>query len=263
MIMTAREISVTTQIHSLKILSTSGANIMDPGNLTYLHMLKQLGRPPVLADFSHWHQNEYACFVASAKLLMILMDESIDLHIRFNNGARKGSIAKMVTRPSMGKYGIQPQTLIEVEWDNGKKWSFDFTRAVYHSGNDRHHELIVGYDGPTVYCFEKKPKVVEPTPVLLDNYGRQIELGHWVMDGQFKIGKVARISPKGTLWIDMLEQNSGKYKMKASQQQFGRSTTELLRIDLPEGFEVTATILDKDVTGLDIIPTFTYEAKHD
>ena len=258
---------MTTDIYSLKILASSGANIMDPFNSINNHMAKKLGRPPVLADFSMWHQDEYARFVASAKLLMILMDESTELYVRFNNGARKGSIAKMVSRPKIGKpphqSGIHSQSAIDVEWDNGKKWSFDFTRAVYHSGNNDHHDVLVGYTGPTVYCFEKKPRVVEPTPILLDNYGRQIELGHWVMDEKFKIGKVVRISPKGTLWIDMLEQISGKYKMKASQQQFGRSTTELLRIDLPEGFEVTATILDKDVTGLNIIPTFTYEARND
>ncbi len=125
------------------------------------------------------------------------------------------------------------------------------------------HTLLVGYEGPTVFCFEKKPRVKEDAPELHDNYGRVIEVGDWVMNDKFRIGKVTRISSKGTLWIEMLSMKSGRYQNESKLQQFGRSSIELLRVDLPEGFEVTATIMDKDVTGLDIVPTFTYDVRHD
>lgn len=83
------------------------------------------------------------------------------------------------------------------------------------------------------------------------------------MDNQFRVGQVKRISAAGTLWIDMLQQKVANYTVKAHTQQFGRNTSELLRIDLPEGFEATAIIMDKDVTSLDIIPTFQYQARYD
>lgn len=253
--------------YNIGILTNRGTNIMDPDYYGYKGLKGRLGRNPVLSDFDAYAQRSYGQYLRTAEIYTLFESKRTDLYLKLNNGARRGSIARIVDFPSVShssyNSNISHGAEMTLEWDDGRKWTFAFYTNLANTHKDYHHILMVGYAGPTVYCFEKNKKVALPIPELKDNYGRPLEVGHWVMDATFKIGRISRISPKGTVWIDMLQQRAGKYIRNSSTIQFGKSTSELLRIDLPEGFEVTATIMDKDVTGLDIIPTFSYEARND
>lgn len=253
--------------YSTEILTKSGSDILDPDNYTFKKLKERLGRDPVLSDFDGYYQQQYAHFLKLDELLRLFESGRTDLHIKLNNGARRGSIAKITSPPKVARssYGahIDYGSPITVAWDNGKTWTFAFYTNVMNCPEGQHHSILINYTEPTVYCFEKNNRPALPITVLKDNYGRILEVGHWVMDATFKIGRISRISPKGTIWIDVLQQRAGKYIRKSSTVQFGKPPSELLRIDLPEGFEVTATIMDKDITGLDIIPTFTYQARYD
>lgn len=258
------------QRYSFGRFRNRGTNILNQEHYIYKGLKDRIGRKPVLADFQAYHQDEYARYLEYVEVLDILLDPANELYVQLNNGARKGSIARVtklpVTASSSSSSGMQLHYDCEMEltWDDGKTWSFKMRRNFDNANTDAdQHALLVGYEGPTIMAFEKKPRPKLDAPELLDNYGRVIEVGHWVMNDQFRIGKVTRISAAGTLWIDMLSMKSGKYENKVANEQFGRSSTELLRVDLPEGFEVTAVLMDKDVTGLDIVPTFTYDARHD
>lgn len=254
---------------SFHLFTKRGANHFDPKSRVYQHYRDKLRREPQLSDLSQWHLTEMTDYAKYAEFITALQSGE-DLYVMFNSGARKGSIAKIISGPKIvtSQYSdgwrLEGNSEVVVEWANGKTHSFNAGRNAFYSKDGEYHSILADYDGDPVYNFEKKARVAQPIPVLKDNYGRVVEVGHWVMDKDFKIGKVSRISPAGTLWIDMLEQTAGRYgKVKAHTQQFGRHTSELLRVDLPEGFEVTATIMDKDITGLDIIPTFTYQARYD
>lgn len=254
---------------SFELFTQRGANHLNPSSHTFQHYKMKLGRDPRLSDYSQWHIDEIGRYQKYSEFIAIIQSGA-DLYVMFNSGARKGSIARIIDGPLITRsqysdgWRLEGNSMVTVEWANGKTHSFNAGRNAFYSKAGEYHSILAEYDGDPVYNFEKKAREIKPIPVLRDNYGRVIEVGHWVMDDKFKIGKVSRISSAGTLWIDMLEQKAGRYGIsKACTEQFGRSTNELLRIDLPEGFEVTATIMDKDVTGLDIIPTFTYQARHD
>lgn len=263
---------MTVKEISLEVMTQRGTDIFDPGYWTYRNLLDKLKRKPVLADFPTHDQERYAEFEAAVALKAMVLDPRNSFHIRFNHGARAGSIAKIVKPADM--YGDQKDkwtgknitfkygAKILVEWDDGKTWVFDLARNVdkdvIKKSGGKHHDLLINYTGPTTKQFEKKARVVLPPAQNPDAYGRIIEIGHWVMDNRFRIGRVQRISEKGTMWIKFVAQAMGTWQSKTYVEQFGRSSSEVLILELPEGFEVTSTIMDNDVTDFEIVPTFRF-----
>lgn len=258
---------------SLEVMTHRGTDLTDPAGWTYKKLVEQLKRRPIPTDFSTNDQREYARFLAATELKQIILDPNNTVHIRFNHGARAGSIAKVTNQGEF--YGDQKDkwtgknityrygSKINVAWDDGKTWTFDLSRNVnsdlVKKSGGKHHDLLINYKGPTKKQFEKKPREVLPPAVNPDAYGRIIEVGHWVMDNRFRIGRVQRISDKGTMWIKFVAQNLGpNQKSKPYVEQFGRSSLEVLILELPEGFEVTSTIMDNDVTDFEIVPTFRF-----
>lgn len=254
--------------YNFSLFTKCGNNILNPDNWVNKSYKTKLGRAPSLNDFDAHNVRQHEQFLRNEEFMAIVRDPSRTLYVKFVNGARKGSIAKIIEMPvivssAFGGYKAAHDSDMKVQWDCGKEWSFKLQRNVEATEFKDQHLLLVDYEGPTEYVFEKKPRPKLEAPVLYDNYGKVIEVGDWVMDSSFKIGKVSRISSAGTLWIDMLSMKSGKYANEVTTQQFGRNTSELLKMELPEGFEMTAVLMDKDVNCLDIVPTFTYQARHD
>ena len=258
---------------SLEVMTQRGNDLTDPSGWSYRKIFEQKKRKPVLSDFSQYDQDEYARFCAAKSLKETILDPSNVVYIRFNHGARAGSIAKVVNPEAF--YGDQKDkwtgnsvtfkygAKIQVAWDDGKVWVFDLTRNVdkdvIKKAGGKHHDLLFNYEGPTVREFEKKARVKLPPAQNPDAYGRIIEVGHWVMDNRFRIGQVRRISDKGTMWIKFVAQNLGpNQKSKTYEEQFGRSSVEVLILELPEGFETTSAIMDNDVTDFEIVPTFRF-----
>jgi hypothetical protein len=256
--------------YSLKILTKTGSNILDPDYFGYKSLERKLGRAPILTDFDRFSLNSYAEYQAMNELKAILTDPTNTIHIRFNHGARAGSIAR-VSNPAdifrsdttgyRGSVMLDWDCKLEVVWDDKKTWKFKFTRHIDAKvvGEGKHHDFLINYAGPSVKSFEKKERVELPPAYVEDAYGREIRVGTWVLDNRFKLGRIERISHAGTLWIDFLQQSLGsKYAVKGHVQQFGRSSRELLVMELPDGFETTAIIMDKDIRDFVITPTFRF-----
>lgn len=131
---------MTVKEISLEVMTQRGTDILDPSHWTYKKLLEQLKRKPVLSDFPAYEQDRHAEMQAAVALKAIVLDPRNTFHIRFNHGARTGSIAKIVNpvelygdqtdqwnRKSITyKYGAK----IQVEWDDGKTWVFDLARNV-------------------------------------------------------------------------------------------------------------------------------------
>src|SRR3546814_253626 len=90
---------------SLEVITQRGTDILDPGHWIYKKLLEQLKRKPVLSDFPAYDQERYAEFEAAVALKAMVLDPRNTFHIRFNHGARAGSIAKIVQPADM--YGDQ------------------------------------------------------------------------------------------------------------------------------------------------------------
>lgn len=260
---------------SLDVLNKTGTNILEPGHYSYKTLKDKLGRPPKLEEFSNWDRSSHQDFLTASELQQKLQDPQAVVHIRFNHGARAGSIARVVNPAAIyrspttpGYYSrsgiyVDSECKLEVMWDDGKTWSFKLYRHldsnVIKNYGGKHHDFLFGYDGPTTKAFEKKERVVLPAAENPDAYGRIIRVDDWVMDRRFRIGQVNRISDKGTMWIKFIQQSLGDGRhSKTYVEQFGRSSTEILILELPEGFETTAAIMDNDITDFVITPTFRF-----
>lgn len=259
---------------SLKLFDERGLNILSPEYYSYRTIKEKKGRLPVLEDFSSYDCEAYQIFLNKVELCKKLSEPGASVYIRFNHGARAGSIAKVLNPQDIFKQTASQYTnlhgprydfdaKVEVQWDDGKKWSFKFDRhidsKVVADNGGKHHDFLFDYDGPTTRAFEKKARVELPPAVVHDAYGRVIKVGDWVMDKMFRIGQIQRISGKGTMWIKFLQQSLGRnYKTKAYVEQFGRSSSEVVILEVPEGFETTAVIMDNDISDFVITPTFRF-----
>lgn len=258
----------------LEVLTKTGTNILDPEYYSHKTLKAKLGRGPKLEDFTNYEQQAHQEYLKASELKQKLMDPFAVVHIRFNHGARAGSIAR-VKNPqaiyrtsSTGHYArsgiyIDHNCKVDVEWDDGKTWSFKLDRhidsTVIKNAAGKHHDFLFGYDGPTAKAFEKKERVVLPAAENPDAYGRILKVGHWIMDQRFRIGRIERISDKGTMWIKFVQQSLGaRQHTKTYVEQFGRSSTEVLIMELPEGFEVTTAIMDNDIRDFIVTPTFRF-----
>lgn len=258
-------------VRSFSILTNRGSNIMDPDNYSYKALISAGKKSPSITDFHHHDQRSYNQFLDLKMLKALLVDPANTVHIQFNHGARKGSIARLLNPTELfgpdgnssynrGCVQVKHGSELKVQWDDGKTWSCKLNPSIdtRKITKDEFHMFLINYEGPTVREFEKKARVKLPPAQNPDAYGRIIEVGHWVMDNRFRIGRVKRISEKGTMWIKFVAQNLGDFKSKPYEEQFGRSSTEVLILELPEGFEVTSTIMDNDVTDFEIVPTFRF-----
>lgn len=160
---------------SFELFTKRGSNIMDPNNGTFQHYKKKLGRDPVLSDFDVWHISQYNEYLAYAQLIGVITSGQ-PLYVMFGSGARRDSIARIVTRPKIerSQYDSIPRLAtdaeITVEWAGGKTWSFSAGRNAFYGKKGEFHSILADYDGDPVYNFEKKARVVQPTPELKDNY---------------------------------------------------------------------------------------------
>jgi hypothetical protein len=254
---------------SLQILTQNGTNHLSESSFSYRQYVSHHGRPPTFADLPSHQQNDYNDMLRYNEFIDQLKSRN-DLYIVLNSSARKGSIARIVDISGMvidyqHRIIIGFDSEMTIAWDDGKVSSFKINSHLDNAYRDKsYHEVLFGYRGPTVYKFTKTKRVAEPIPVQYDRYGNELSVGTWIMDQSFHIGKITRISPKGTLWIDYVAQKLGpNYQRKVVTERFGRNTYELLKLELPEGFEVFSTIMDRDVTNMNIIPTFRYEVNND
>ena len=262
---------------SLDVLERSGNNAMNPQDYSFKQFKDKHGRDPKLTELSSYQLEQHQVYLNFVELATILMDPATVVYIRLNHGARQGSIARVVNATSMitkrtsgyvyngCQFQIASNLKVELEWDDKKTWKFDLDRSMdsrHLPKGAKRHDLLIDYVGPTVREFEKKERVILPPAENPDAYGRIIKVDDWVMDQRFRIGRVTRISDKGTMWIKFISQNLGqRHATKTYVEQFGRSSTEILILELPEGFETTALIMDNDVRDFEITPTFRFDYK--
>lgn len=240
-----------------------GEDILNPKSYFYKAYSSGLNKKDLtLDDFPpHWVA-EYENHLLHTKLVQALRDPSVKIYVKLNHGARAGSIALLTNRHQvlMDNYGgFDYKGYAELLWDSGKKWKFKTCRSVNNlKGGELYHDFLIGYEGPTVEKFTKSTKEAQPLPVLIDCNGRRLEIGDWVMESQFKLGKITRISQAGTFWIQFTKTKSGPPVYLNTPVQYGRNPSEVMKIDPPEGFDAIAMFMDNDLSTIDIIPSFQY-----
>lgn len=253
--------------YCLGSLGNRGVNQMEPNNHTYKNLQRTLGRKPTYSDLPPYAKGLQDSFDNYNQMTDLLRNDHMELYIKLNSGARAGSIAKVTKRPAFNSHSwnnvpiLEGGASMELTWDDGKVWSFKIWRNLSEV-MEENHTIMVGYEGPTSYIFTKGARPVADIPTMYDAYGNEIGANSWVMDERFRVGKIVRVSSAGTMWVDFIGQkirNSlGQDSVtKPSRSRCG-SNSIFLKVDPPEEFEAFAMIMDRDVSCIDIIPTFNY-----
>jgi hypothetical protein len=171
-----------------------------------------------------------------------------DIWYEFQDGAREGSIAKLVD-PSVfkgtGHYinVYLPQSIV-VEVSPGK--TIKVGVKAYHNNL----KFLVGYTGGHVVKFEKgKPKSVIKETTQPDMLGNTIKVGDWVIckpkgyysgvaSGKPVLGKLNRLSAAGNAWVNV----SNKQGETVEVMTEGAST--LIKIEFTPELHTTYMLYD-------------------
>lgn len=133
-----------------------------------------------------------------------------DLYVKVTNGSRKGSIAKL--SDFYLKHNFNRQQAHHHSYlyfiSSGFKLKFDDRDSeVKIKSSDL--VLLKGYQGPTVWVYNRGEKREIPNPK--DLLGEEIEVGDMVSiihrrysEIETLIGTVTRYSEKGTVWINVI-----------------------------------------------------------
>lgn len=178
------------------------------------------------------------------------LEEGGKVFIKIKTGARKGTIGRLDIKPEdidtwtecKTGYGETLRTTIK-EWrivfddrDNVIKVGFGSACTFKWPG-----DLITDYDGPTVFCYEKKEKPKAEPVKMYDHFGVPLEVGQTVLfmhgKGQVsnmenRIGTIQRISDKGTIWVETIITRKDHKKEVVSQGIYGTDMFVLDGTDL-------------------------------
>lgn len=181
-----------------------------------------------------------------------------DIWYEFQDGARQGSIAKLIDTSEFkanaysGSNVYLPKSLI-VEVSAGKTVKVGI--KAYHNNL----KFLVGYTGDYVVKFEKgKPKAVIKETTVPDMLGNTIKVGDWVIckpkryySGKPVLGKLNRLSAAGNAWVIVTN------KQGEEVEEMTEGAAHLIKIEFtPElhttymlygGFDGLRTVLKLDM----------------
>ena len=245
---------------SLYAIRSPGANYLAPSEDYAKKFYTQNKRYPTIADLTGYMVDKQKSFNSFDELRRQL-DSGTNLYIQLNDGARKGSIARIVKQTDMESTsaygGFKHNATMTIAWDDGKQWEFSVFRAC--EGGDwrakkpesEYHDILVDYKGPTKYCFVKNKREPEIVPDIFDHRGNQIKIGGWIMDDVFRFGKVVRINAAGSVWANFVAQplpGSNYMQVVRLNERVGR-LDKIRCINVDESIDSTATLVDYDFSN--------------
>ncbi|MCK9531479.1 MAG: hypothetical protein M0R77_13105 [Gammaproteobacteria bacterium] len=171
-----------------------------------------------------------------------------DIWYEFQDGAREGSIAKVVdptifqTTGYSGNVYLDRSILVEVSPAEGDKPAKQIKVGIkaYHNN----HKFLVGYTGGHVVKFEKgKPKAVIKETAVPDMLGNTIKVGDWVICKPKRahkpvLGKLNRLSAAGNAWV-MVTNKQGE-----QVEEMTEGATTLIKIEFTPELHTTYMLYD-------------------
>lgn len=235
---------------SFSIFNKSSTNYMDPGNWKWTGGFRGTASKPdinklnkrELESTQNWNERE--------SMTKLLYNDSIVKYIRINHGARKGSIARVYDfkQVKISTYmSSHSPDRITLTFDDGKTVKMKFVSLFNDLKDGECAELLLNYTGRTADLFTKNKREAEVPLDIFDAFGKKLEVGDWVMSSRFDIGKIKRVSAKGTMWINFIGQEG---RGKAALDVRCSDPDTFAKIIVPEEFESVSQIVDYEMGNM-------------
>lgn len=177
-----------------------------------------------------------------------------EIWYEFQDGAREGSIAKLVDTSPFQVTGPYPNVyldssvMVEVSPAEGDKPAKTIKVGIkaYHNN----HKFLVGYTGGHVVKFEKgKPKPVIKETAVPDMLGNTIRVGDWVIckpkgyyggvtSGKPTLAKLNRLSAAGNAWAKVTNKQGEEIEVMTE------GASQLIKIEFTPELHTTYMLYD-------------------
>lgn len=232
---------------SFSVFNKSCTNYMDPGNWKWAGGFNRtsVSAPDInkldkreLQATQDWNRRED---------LKDMLENGRAKYVKINHGARKGTIAKVedfdrVNYESFMHAGKTDR--ITLTFDDGKSVKMKFVSLFINLKDDECAELLPNYVGKTVDVFTKTKREAEVPLDIFDAFGKKLEVGDWVMSSRFDIGKIKRVSAKGTMWINFIGQEG---RGNAALDVRCSDPDTFAKLIVPDEFESVSQIVDYEM----------------
>lgn len=235
---------------NFSVFNKSATNYMDPHNWKWTG---GYGNPqhtkPDINKLDKRELESTNAFNARESLKTILQDGRAK-YIKINHGARKGTIAVVEDFDRVDYKGFMyagKTDRITLTFDNGKSVKMKFVSLFINLKDDQCAELLPNYFGKTVDMFTKTKREAEVPLDIFDAFGKKLEVGDWVMSSRFDIGKIKRVSAKGTMWINFIGQDG---RGNAALDVRCSDPDTFAKIIVPDEFDSVSQIVDYELGNM-------------